>query len=92
MPVPHAVIHRQPSRDDLKNALLRVWAADVRDRRPPHQEAPSAASVLAGMHCHILDASDNLFKSGRPHCDLGKTRQQLLDKLLDLGVQSPDHQ
>jgi hypothetical protein len=87
---PYAVILRQLSRDDFSDAIWRVWAADVRDRRPPHQEASPAAAALAGVLCRVLDASDDLRKNGRPHCGLGETRKQLLDKLLALGVQPPE--
>ena len=75
MSAPYAVILRQPSRDDLRNAILRVWAADVRDRRPPYQEASPAAALLAGVLCRVLNTSDWLIKSGRPHCGLGETRE-----------------
>lgn len=74
---------------DVRHALLRVWAAAVRDRQPPHQRVAEAATCLAGSLCFVLDLWDARRRRGETLTGSDRTVARLLEALRKQGLVPP---
>lgn len=57
-----AQLHMPVTPEEAALARWRVWAADVRDRRPPHERVHPDAPRQAETLCRLLDAWPALAK------------------------------
>ncbi len=90
MSSPYAALFlRPPSAYQAWRARIRVWAAEIRDRRPPHLDAAPEAVVAAGLLCQVVDTLDMLGPARAEKCGLEKRFSQLLEKLRLLRVRPP---
>ena len=79
----------QPTPEAIAHARLRVWAADVRDGKPPYK-ADAAAAVWAAALCRVLDIIDSLRQARRDRQDLHVTVDMLLARLAECGLRPPN--
>jgi hypothetical protein len=75
--------------DDIRHALLRVWAAQVRDRKPPHQLAKDDAVKQATALCSLLDLLDGRRRQGRDVRAIEETVRMVLEGLRARGCKPP---
>jgi hypothetical protein len=74
---------------DRPHAALRIWAAAVRDRQPPHQHAGDDCVRLAQTLAHVLDLLDARRRHGQDLLGLETTAKMLLDKLRERHLTPP---
>jgi hypothetical protein len=79
----------QPTAEAIAHARLRVWAADVRDRKPPHEAASPDVVTWAATLCRVLDTLDGLRRTGRAQHGLDISAEMLLPRLADAGWRPP---
>jgi hypothetical protein len=69
-------------------ARVRVWAAAVRDRLPPHQKVSDQHAVLAGALCGLLDVRGGIAaENARQSADA--TIYFIVGELICDGIQGP---
>ena len=77
----------RPSDEDVRHVRLRCFAADVRDRRPPHELAGDDAVRLAKALCYVLDTLEARRHEGKSLLGLDETVRMLVDGLKAHGAE-----
>jgi hypothetical protein len=79
----------QPTAEAIAHARLRVWAADVRDCKPPYEAASPSVVAWAAALYRVLDTLDGLRRTGRAQQGLDVSAELLLARLADAGWRPP---
>jgi hypothetical protein len=79
----------RPTAEAVAHARLRVWAADVRDCKPPYEAASPGVVAWAAALCRVLDTLDALRRTGRAQQGLDISTEMLLARLADAGWRPP---
>ena len=77
------------SKADVRHALLRSWAAAVRDRQPPYQQASDECVRLATALGYVLDTLEGRRRAGRDLLGTDTTRDMLVEALRARGIMPP---
>jgi hypothetical protein len=79
----------EASAEAIQKALLRHWCLALRERRPPHDDAPEEAAHLAGVLGRTLTVLDLLRGTRRSAEGLQRRAAGLLGRLAVLGLVPP---
>jgi hypothetical protein len=73
----------------IRHALLRTFAAAVRDRQPPHQHAKDDAVKLTRALCSLLDLLDGRRRQGKDVRAVEESVRMVLAGLAARGLAPP---
>ncbi len=88
----NATLRPVPSPNQAREAILRLWAANVRDRTGPHATIGERDALLAGVLCNLLDLRGTILagENGRGLlANVEQTIRKIRTALEQAGVTQP---